>query len=97
VKVGKFSQNDIVVQISRCTFDIHVDDIVGALIIGATLVMLRPEGNIDWQYLSTLLKEKNITYMHSVPTYLNNFFLFLKNTNSESNAFLLRSLCSSGE
>jgi non-ribosomal peptide synthetase component F len=85
-----------VVQIARCSFDIHMQDIVGTLIVGATLVMLRPKGNMDYEYLAGVLREKRITYMHAVPTLISSFFYFLKENNHLFAVESLRSLCSSG-
>ncbi len=48
----------------------HMRDIVGTLIVGASVVMLRPQGNLDLNYLTSVLNDKQISYMQSVPTYL---------------------------
>ena len=97
VQVGTFSERDVVVQMARCSFDIHVGDILGTLIVGGTLVMLRPEGNLDFDYLSRVLVRSHVTYMHAVPTLLYSFFMYL-NTNDLLHAVQsLRSLCSSGK
>ncbi len=82
---------------ARCSFDIHVEDIMGALMAGATLVMLHPKGNIDFDYLSSVLKQKQISYMHTVPSLLYSFFIFLKETNNLDAVQCLQTLCSSGK
>jgi non-ribosomal peptide synthetase component F len=82
---------------ARCSFDIHVEDIMGALMAGATLVMLHPKGNIDFDYLSSVLKQKQISYMHTVPSLLYSFFIFLKETNNLDSVQCLQTLCSSGK
>jgi non-ribosomal peptide synthetase component F len=97
VHVGTFSEKDTVVQMARCSFDIHMQDIVGTLTVGATLVMLRPKGNMDYEYLAGVLREKQITHMHAVPTLLSSFFHFLEENNHFSAKLSLRSLCSSGK
>jgi non-ribosomal peptide synthetase component F len=81
---------------SRCSFDIHVQEVLGTLMSGATLFMLHPRGNIDFKYLSRVLEEKQITYMHTVPSLLHNFFIFLQECNNREAVEYLRSLCSSG-
>ena len=81
---------------ARCSFDIHVEDIVGTLIVGATLVMLHPKGNMDFEYLARLLREKQITFMHTVPTLFNSFFSFLKENSCFSMIESLRTLCCGG-
>ncbi len=92
-----FNEKDTVVQMARCSFDIHVEDIVGTLMAGATLVMLHPRGNIDFDYLSQVLQQKQISYMHSVPSLLHTFFIFLRETNNLSTIKSLRTICSSGK
>jgi non-ribosomal peptide synthetase component F len=82
---------------ARCSFDIHVEDIMGTLMVGATLVMLHPRGNIDFDYLSIVLKQKQISYMHTVPSLLHSFFIFIKDMEKLDAMQCLKTLCSSGE
>ncbi|CAF3953230.1 unnamed protein product, partial [Adineta steineri] len=63
-------EKDRIMQISRCSFDTHVQDIMGTLTTGATLVMLHPGGIIDLAYLVDVIKKKNVTCFTSVPTIL---------------------------
>jgi non-ribosomal peptide synthetase component F len=82
---------------ARCSFDIHVQEIFGSLMIGAMLVMLRPRGTVDFEYLSTTCEKKQVTYMHTVPSLLLSFFGFIEKLNRRIAIQHLRSLCSSGE
>ena len=82
---------------ARCSFDIHVQEILGALTIGALLVILHPRGTIDFEYLSKVLHKKQITYMHTVPSLLHRFFTFIGESNNQHALKYLRSLCSIGE
>ena len=95
--IDTFNEKDKIVQMSRCSFDIHVQEIFGTLMIGATLVMLHPKGNIDFDYLCAVLEQKQISYMHSVPSLLHSFFIFMKETNNLNAIKYLRTLCSSGK
>ncbi|CAF1280933.1 unnamed protein product, partial [Adineta ricciae] len=61
-------KSDNIIQMARCTFDNHLLSLIGTLTIGATLIMLRPEGNMDLNYLSKILYDKQITVMHCVPS-----------------------------
>ncbi len=92
-----FKKNDTVGQISRCTFDVHAQDIMGILIIGGALIMLHPGGILDFEYLAEILKKKQITYIQTVPSLLQSFFTFLIETHNSSDVTCLRSLCTSGE
>ena len=87
---------DTIVQIARCSFDVHVQDVIGTLTTGATLVMLHPGGIFDFEYLADVMKQKNITWITTVPTMLQNFFTFLELTNNLKAIRCLRSICSAG-
>ncbi len=52
-----FNENHTILQMGRCSFDIHVQEILGTLMVGGTVVMLHPRGNIDFDYLSVTLTE----------------------------------------
>lgn len=97
VHTDSFKKTDTVLQMARCSFDIHLQDIMGTLIIGATIIMLHPKGNLDFVYLTTVLKEKQTSYVHTVPSLLYSFFTFLKDTNNWNVTSCFRSLCSGGK
>ena len=82
---------------ARCSFDIHVQEILGVLMNGATLIMLHPRGTLDFEYLSTILTKKQITYMHTVPSLLHSYFTFINEYKNANVMKYLRSICSSGE
>ena len=96
VHAGILTKTDKVIQMARCSFDNHLLSLVGTLMIGATLVMLRPKGNMDMEYLAGVLNEKQITLMHCVPSLLNSLFHFLTENKRTSAVKWLRSLCSGG-
>jgi non-ribosomal peptide synthetase component F len=96
VHVTAFCEKDKLVQICRCSFDMHIQDIVGTLIIGATLVMLHPKGQMDFEYWTEVLIQKQITQMWAVPTLLQSLFDFIKENSSVSTIESLRSVCSGG-
>ena len=82
---------------ARCTFDNHIQEIIGAFMIGATVIMVRPGGTIEFDYLAEVMRNKQISYMHSVPSLLRNFFTFLKTTDNICSVKCLRSLCIVGK
>ncbi|CAF1479835.1 unnamed protein product [Adineta steineri] len=82
---------------TRCSFDIHVQEILGTLLVGGTLIMLHPGGIIDFPYLSGVLQNKQITYLHAVPSLLHSFFVFIEQNKIINAVEHLRSLCSGGE
>lgn len=95
VHTGIFNNKDTVLQIAACTFDVHIQEIIGTLLYNATLVMLHPHGNIDFMYLAQTIQHKQITYMQSVPTILNSFYNFIEQ-NTNYHFTTLRSLCCGG-
>ncbi|CAF4267201.1 unnamed protein product, partial [Adineta steineri] len=90
-------KNFIGLQIARCSFDIHVQEILGTLLVGGTLIMLHPGGTIDLNYLSEVLGNKQITYLKAVPSLLHIFFTFIQQSKNINAVKYLRSLCSGGE
>jgi non-ribosomal peptide synthetase component F len=97
ISIGAVDKNDTVAQIARCSFDVHVLDIMGTLIICGTVIMLRPEGILDVDYVVSVLKKKQITYIQAVPSLLRIFFTFLSETRNIADVLFLRSICSSGK
>ncbi|CAF4244117.1 unnamed protein product, partial [Adineta steineri] len=95
--INSFNKDDTVVQMARCSFDIHVQEILGTLLVGGTLIMLHPGGTIDFDYLSEVLQNKQITYLHTVPSFLHSFFIFILQNKNINAVKHLRSLCSIGE
>ncbi|CAF4361378.1 unnamed protein product, partial [Adineta steineri] len=96
VRIDVFNKDDTVVQIGRCSFDIHVQEILGTLMRGATLVMVHPGGTLDFDYLSNTVQMKEITYMFMVPSLLQSFFTFIAQPSKTTISKYFRSLCSGG-
>ena len=88
---------DTIIQMARCSFDVHLQNLVGTLIVGASVVLLRPRGNMDMSYLSHVLVDKQITVMDTVPSLLTSFFTFLKDNSLLAAVRWLRTLCNGGE
>ena len=96
IHIKLFNKNDTVLQLVRCLFDTHVQDIMGTLMIGATLVMLHPRGNMDFIYISTVLEKQQITCITYVPSLLLGYFTFLKEANCSNAIKSLRTVCTGG-
>ncbi|CAF4288730.1 unnamed protein product, partial [Adineta steineri] len=91
------NQNDIIMQIARCSFDLHIQDVVGTLTTGATLVMLHPQGISDLTYLTDIIKKKSVTCFTCVPTILLHLFSFFQQSKNVTAVKSLRTICSGGE
>jgi len=95
-EIGISNEKDTVIQMARCSFDMHIQDIAGTLVAGATLVMLHPQGNVDLKYVAEVLSKKHISYMLVVPTLLESLLYWLKGRNEVSGMKSLRSVCCGG-
>ncbi|CAF4327887.1 unnamed protein product, partial [Adineta steineri] len=90
------TKKDTVLQMARCSFDIHVQDIMGTFMIGSSLIMLHPRGMMNFDYLISVFKEKNISCISTVPTIILNFFTYLQQQNHHNVVQYLRSVSSGG-
>ncbi|CAF3978115.1 unnamed protein product, partial [Adineta steineri] len=97
VRVDVLNENDIIMQIARCSFDLHIQDIIGTLIAGGLLVMPHLGGTIDFDYLINVIKTKNVTCFTTVPAILQHLFSFLQKSTRLTAVKSLRSICSGGE
>lgn len=79
--VGLFSEKDVMLQTAGCSFDVHLQEILGGLLAGASLVMLCPQGNMNFEYMVKVLLEKQVSYMQSVPAYLSSVLEYLRKKN----------------
>ncbi len=61
---------DRVLQKTPSSFDVSVPEFFGPLLAGATLVLARPDGHRDPQYLAELIVGEGITRAHFVPSML---------------------------
>jgi hypothetical protein len=72
-------------QMATCAFDVHVQEILGALLVGSSIAMLHPQGNMDFDYVLSVVRDKQVSHMQSVPAYLNNMLDIL--TKQDSSKF----------
>ncbi|CAF3797091.1 unnamed protein product, partial [Adineta steineri] len=96
VSINLFSNKDTMIQMANCSYDVHVQEVIGALSVGATIIMLHPEGNMDIEYVINVLNKKGISYLQSVPAYVNNMLDYVEKNNA-SNLSTLRTLDIGGE
>ncbi|WP_379129610.1 amino acid adenylation domain-containing protein [Paenibacillus sp. sgz500958] len=72
-------------------FDVSCSEIFWALTVGACLVMAKPEGHKDVDYLIDVIKDEQITMSHFVPSILK---LFLENPRVSQVKSLKKVFCS---
>ncbi|MET7511612.1 amino acid adenylation domain-containing protein [Streptomyces albidoflavus] len=85
---------DRVLQKTPAAFDVSVPEFFGPLTAGATLVMARPDGHRDPEYLSEVIRRERITTVHFVPSMLQ---AFLAEPTAAECTGLRRVLCSGEE
>jgi amino acid adenylation domain-containing protein len=83
-------ETDRVLQKTTFCFDVSVWEFLWPLMTGAVLVMARPDGHKDSQYLLSVIKEEEITTIHFVPSMLR---VFLEERIEEARS-LRRVICS---
>ncbi|QEU91125.1 non-ribosomal peptide synthetase [Streptomyces kanamyceticus] len=66
-------ESDRVLQKTPSGFDVSVWEFFWPLIVGATLVVARPDGHRDPVYLAELIRRERVTTLHFVPSMLHAF------------------------
>ncbi|CAF1331148.1 unnamed protein product [Adineta steineri] len=95
VKTNILQNNDVVIQTTGCSWDIHIKEVVGTLLVGAQLVI--PKSSIEMDYLTKLIQNRSITYIHTVPTFTNTLCEYLEKNMQFDRIKTIRSFCSIGE
>ncbi|CAF3965720.1 unnamed protein product, partial [Adineta steineri] len=96
-EITTLKRSDNVIQMASCSFDNHFQETLGALMIGAGLIMLHPHGNKDLTYLIRELMDKDVTFLDAVPSYLDTLCQHLEIQNANECLKKLRILCSGGD
>ena len=87
----QLDQTDVVLQKTPFSFDVSVWEFFWPLLVGAQLVVARPDGHRDPAYLVDIVREHAITTIHFVPSMLE---LFLDHRAVSSCTSLRRVICS---
>ena len=89
--------NGRILQMASCSFDQHVMECLGPLVLGNTIVMLRPNGNLDLDYVANTVQRHSITTASFVPSFLYVFYDYLKNTNNFLHLKSMKQIAFGGE
>ncbi|MBW4505895.1 MAG: amino acid adenylation domain-containing protein [Scytonematopsis contorta HA4267-MV1] len=90
-QVYQLTSADKVLQKTPFSFDVSVWEFFWTLLTGACLVLAKPGGHQDCNYLVDLIEKKQITTLHFVPSMLQ---VFLETSHLEKCQSLLRVICS---
>nr|QEO74607.1 AMP-dependent synthetase and ligase [uncultured bacterium] len=83
--------DDRVLQKTPSSFDVSVWEFLWPLITGATEVVARPDGHKDPAYLASLIRDRDVTTVHFVPSMLQ---VFLREPAAAACTSLRRVICS---
>ncbi|MCM2442240.1 amino acid adenylation domain-containing protein [Agrobacterium vitis] len=86
--------DDVVLQKTPFNFDVSVWEFFWPLLVGARIVLAKPEGHKDPDYLADLIREKQVTLCHFVPSMLQ---VFLQEQRLQDRCVTLRNVLCSGE
>jgi non-ribosomal peptide synthetase component F len=70
-------KNDIILQLASSSFDVHLDEIFSALVRGAHLILLKANGHLDFDYLTKVIHDNNVTFVAPVPSWIDAVSKFL--------------------
>ncbi len=87
----RLSCSDAIMQKSPFTFDVSVREFFWPLLNGARLIVAKPDGHWDSEYLIESIGREHVTVMHFVPSMLRTF---LKELPGEIPLSLARVICS---
>ncbi|SDI12815.1 non-ribosomal peptide synthase domain TIGR01720/amino acid adenylation domain-containing protein [Actinokineospora alba] len=87
----RLGPGDRVLQKTPMSFDVSVWEFFWPLMVGATLVVARPDGHRDPAYLAELIRSESVTTVHFVPSMLR---AFLRHADLAGCISLRRVLCS---
>ncbi len=87
----KLDETDRILQKTPFSFDVSVWEFFWPLMTGACLVVARPDGHKDTQYLIDIIQQEAITTLHFVPSMLS---IFVADEKSSACTSIKRVICS---
>lgn len=90
----KLGPDDVVLQKTPFSFDVSVWEFFWPLAVGARLVVAKPGGHRDTEYIAETINRRKVTTVHFVPSMLQ---LFLEDGRTAASCSSLRRVICSGE
>jgi amino acid adenylation domain-containing protein len=87
-------EKEVFLQKTPYTFDVSVWELILPFITGSSLVIAKPEGHKDVDYLQEIISKKQVSIVHFVPSMLG---IFLLDAESEKCSSLSHIVCSGEE
>jgi non-ribosomal peptide synthetase component F len=63
------SSSGIMLATARCTFDVHVVESIAELLLSGSVILLKPDGNLDLDYYSNTILANLVTHVVNVPSF----------------------------
>jgi non-ribosomal peptide synthetase component F len=94
--VGMYTIRDQVLQVAACSWNLHIFETSLALVVGGTLVLLRPNGHLDMAYLSQTLMHQKVTTLTIGPGIIRALTNYIEMTQQLETLKFVRNLCATG-
>jgi non-ribosomal peptide synthetase component F len=94
--VGMYTAQDQVLQVATCSWILHLTEVAMPLIVGGTLVLLRPGGHLDMAYFSETLMYQQVTAFLVGPGIIRALTDYLEKNQLFQVFHFVRNLCTAG-
>jgi non-ribosomal peptide synthetase component F len=95
--VGMYTTQDQVLQVATCSWILHLTEVALPLIVGGTIVLLRPGGHLDMAYFSQTLIYQQVTTLLFGPGIIRALTNYLEKNNLFETFNFVRNLCTAGD
>ncbi|CAF1410830.1 unnamed protein product, partial [Adineta steineri] len=95
--LGIYTSQDQVLQVAACSWILHISEIMLPLVVGGTLVLLRPNGHLDMDYFSQALMQQQVTTITIGPGIIRALTSYLEKTQRLATVKFLRNVITTGE
>ncbi|CAF1462357.1 unnamed protein product, partial [Adineta steineri] len=95
--LGIYTSQDHVLQVAACSWILHISEIMLPLVVGGTLVLLRPNGHLDMDYFSQALMQQQVTTITIGPGIIRALTSYLEKTQRLGTLKFLRNVITTGE
>jgi len=95
--VGMYTIRDQILQTCSSTWILHLTEISLPLVVGGTLVLLRPGGNLDMAYFTRTLFHQQVTTLTFYPSIIRALVNYLEMSQPFEMLKFVRNLCTTGD
>jgi acyl-coenzyme A synthetase/AMP-(fatty) acid ligase len=95
--LGIYTIRDQALQVASCSWILHVYEILLPPVVGGTLVLLKPGGNLDMSYFSRTLFHQQVTTFIIGPALIRALINYLKMSRRLETFKFVRNVCMAGD